>query len=397
MAEAENTVDPNDLDSIDALLDEAELETVEDDVEEVKASEAPDDDSGISVEETEEVVEDTSTDDLLDDLETDLAEVSEPDVPDATVVEEPEPPAPEPEPIIETAPEPEPMMAEPQPQMIEEPPPRFIQEREKAKKPNNELTVAEMDSIKKLIIIFSSVLITLALVGIGIGVWGALSSGGGLDEETMNQLSNIESGTTESLMKTNSNSKSVKSIEKKLDALSFQIEQLNADIVKLESQALGQAMAAAPTQPPVNTQKTPDQTSKSHGQAVPHQNSHQPPHSANAPVQVIPVQQQPVMPAQPMPIDPEVAMKIDKVSAQLSSAQRRILEVNKRVKSLQGQYKQLLKGMKKVEKQVVMSKVDEKKDKQKKLPKKAEQKPDMYQYNAPDGMYYDHQNVGSYP
>ena len=373
MADADNTVDPNDLDSIDALLDEVKLETVENDEAEISA------DAGGSDQVAEESQE---TDELLSDLESDLAE-AEP---------EPEVPEPEPEPMVEpVVPKPEPMISDPkpQPQVLEDSALSFIEKRAANKQANNELTVAEMDAIKRLIIIFSSVLIVLGLVGIGIGVWAAVSAGSGLDEETKSQLENIEAGTTQSLMKTNTTAKTAKSLEKKLDALSFHIEQLNADIVKLENQTMANGGSAPVV--PVAPAKQP---------VKPAPAAANPPAAKPAPVQVMPVATQPMPAAQPVmaKADPQMALKLDKVSSQISSAQRRIMEVNKRVKSLQGQYKKLLRGMKKVEKQMVEVKVSKAPEKTAEKDKKSSQpKGATYQYSAPEEMYYDHRNVGSYP
>lgn len=402
MAEADNTVDPNDLDSIDGLLDEAELETVEED--EVEAPEPKRPERSSENPETDQSEEKQDTDELLSDLESDLTEAETVPVEDA-IAEEQVSSTPDSEPERKTEPEPEPEPQTPevetQPQIMEDTAPSFIEKRAATQQANSELTVAEMDAIKKLIIIFSSVLIVLAVIGIGIGVWGALSAGSGLDEETMSQLSNIESASTQSLMKTNSTEKSVKTIDKKLDALSYQLEQLNSDILKLENQALAPA-AQIPTVAPVNNQEKTShdahaapQPQGGHGQNE--HNAQSVVHGVPAPVQVMPVIKQPVQVAQPvMKVDPEMAMKLDKVSSQISSAQRRIMEVNKRVKSLQGQYKSLLRGMKSVEKQMVEMKVSSVPAEEPKEKKDGKAGEASYQYNS-DGMYYDHGNIGAYP
>ncbi|VAW48556.1 hypothetical protein MNBD_GAMMA04-1368, partial [hydrothermal vent metagenome] len=81
------------------------------------------------------------------------------------------------------------------------------------------------------------------------------------------------------------------------------------------------------------------------------------------------------------------------VNKKMISAQRRIDEVNRRVKDIQSKHKALLLSIKNLEKQLVLQqkKMAEKRVKEKKQPH------NPYQYIAPDATYYD-QSVGdSYP
>lgn len=351
MADPNDTIDPNDLDSIDALLDEAELEAVSDD-------QAP-------VAEETEAPADTA-DSMLDDLEADLdlADLDDvaPEV-EAEVAPEPEPEpeiAPEPEPVEMDIPEPEPIpepIAQPEPApLAEAEAENFLQKRaaqQQQPPAQNNMTVAEMDAIKKLIIIFSSVTIVLVLTGIGIGVWGALASGGGIDEETKSTLEGIQEASMQGMIKAGASEKSVKAVEKKLDALSFQIEQLNGDLGELEMLAQKNHGGSAPSKE--MAVKKPEQTVV----------------KASEPKVIA----QPVTPTPPaqnlttVNMTPELAKKLDKVSSQMVAAQRRIAEVNRRVKSLQTQYKSMLKSVKKVEKEMVAEQVMG--AKQKKAPAKA--------------------------
>ncbi len=325
------TIDPNDLDSIDALLDEAELDHIADD---------PD-----------PSIENDEIGDIEDLADLDLERLDEPeelldalDEPEKITAEEAAPP--DPEPIV-------PEVTDNTAEQIIEKRARAQAESQATTNVEQELTVAEMDSIKKLIIIFSSVMITLALVGIGIGVWSALSSGGP-DEGTLEKFDNIEAGVTNNILLASTTSKAVKSLEKKLDALSFQIEQLNSDLNAVGVESMAKQPAALldlqPTDKHVKKDAH-DVHGKSHADT--HSQEHaKPVHKAHAAtVAVEPLQ---------LAVDSNVVKKLDKVSAKVSSAQRRIYEVNKRVKSLQVQYKKLLASIKSVEKQLLKEQVAKK-------------------------------------
>lgn len=346
MAQINNTVDPNDLDSIDALLDEAELESV---VEEPKAEpEAPVTSAveGGDLPDAEDVPEDWAVDEtaeedptagLLDELDEDIG---------ASGIQAEETAAPEPEPVAEPPAAP----PTPEPAPAPEPPPvdtlSAIQGKDasnamehkaedilekraqaaQAQKANNAIKGPDMDAIKKLIITFSSIIIFLVVVTIGVGIWAALSSGNDLNKETMDKINGIEANSMQSLMHTNASEKTLKTLDKKLDAISFQLEQLNGDIAKIEAGSL---------------QKTADA-----------KDSHEKAQAAVKPAEPV------ATPAQEAKVAPELAAKLDRVGAQMTSAQRRIYEINQRVKKLQSDYKLLLKSIKSVEKQLVSEKVE---------------------------------------
>lgn len=344
-----NTIDPNDLDSIDALLDEAELDNlVDEQVSSVADEILPDNAESVPEVDLDEL-------DGLDELELlDELEAEEPPVTaDKEGLAEKESPD--------------------SPVITEDVAEKVLKNRADAQnkqqdklqtQPETELTVAEMDGIKKLIIIFSSIIISLVVVGIGIGVWAALSSGGGLDDETIEKFENIESGVRESLLKTNSSAETMKLLEKKLDALSFQIEQINADLVEMSGDSLQ-------SKPLVSLSPKP----------------------ASADTKKAVASSNPLVTA----VDPKLGLKLDKVSAQMSNAQRRIYEVNKRVKSLQSQYKKLLSSIKNVEKQMLETQVKNKSVAAKTATGNlsqgeldADYKPShAYQYTSPGGMLDD--------
>ncbi|MPQ77041.1 hypothetical protein [Hydrogenovibrio sp. JE_KL2] len=345
MAQINNTVDPNDLDSIDALLDEAELESIaEEPKAEPEAAPATSAVEGDDLPDAEEVPEDWAVDEtteedptagLLDELDEDIG---------ASGIQAEETATPEPEPVAE------PPAAPPSPEPAPEQPPvdtlSAIQGKDassamehkaedilekraqaaQAQKANNAIKGPDMDAIKKLIITFSSIIIFLVVVTIGVGIWAALSSGNELSKDTMDKINGIEANSMQSLMHTNASEKTLKTLDKKLDAISFQLEQLNGDIAKIEAGDL---------------QKTADA-----------KDSHEKAQAAVKPAEPV------AAPVQEVKVAPELAAKLDRVGAQMTSAQRRIYEINQRVKKLQSDYKLLLKSIKSVEKQLVSEKVE---------------------------------------
>lgn len=332
MADTGDTIDPNDLDSIDALLDEAELEAVAD------SQDSEEESVGISAEEDPIDGIDGDEDDLLEGLESDLESVDLLDEEAAPAAEPAPVPELEPEPEPQLQPEPEPIaeVAEPQPTIAESRAEDILNKRAMAAQQNQtNSTGKEMDSIKKLLIIFSSTTIFLIIVAIGIGVWGVLSSSGsGLDEETLDMFESIQANTTQNLVQSDSASKLTQTFEKKLDAISFQIEQLNRDIVNAEP-----LISKADDKVEVNLAQEQAKVAKT--QPIETKVVVTTPAAAEPPQAVV------------VNTSPELMQKMDKVSAQMVSAQRRINEVNRRVKSLQTQYKQLLKEIKSVEKELV--------------------------------------------
>ncbi|MBD3822367.1 MAG: hypothetical protein IE914_08945, partial [Thiotrichales bacterium] len=240
MAQINNTVDPNDLDSIDALLDEAELESV---VEEPKAEpEAPVTSAveGGDLPDAEEVPEDWAVDEtteedptagLLDELDEDIG---------ASGIQAEETATPEPEPAPEQPPVDtlSAIQGKDASSAMEHKAEDILEKRAQAaqaQKANNAIKGPDMDAIKKLIITFSSIIIFLVVVTIGVGIWAALSSGNELSKDTMDKINGIEANSMQSLMHTNESEKTLKTLDKKLDAISFQLEQLNGDIAKIEA------------------------------------------------------------------------------------------------------------------------------------------------------------------
>ena len=388
MANALDSIDPNDLDSIDALLDEAEIESI---VESKPAPELPEEEPDAFSE--LDSLEDDPTDSLLDDLESELSATEElADVPEIPV--EIAKPAPVKEvvapPVVEKPPAP----------ITDNDSQSFLEKRaaaSAAQQNNSELTVAEMDGLKKLIIIFGSVLSTLAIIGIAMGIWAAIAAGKGLDEESSKMLEDIKVGTQQNTQKASESSNLMKGVEKKIDALSFQLEQINNDLNQLDHLAKNTA--------PMELNLTQE---ASH--AAPHApaNGHAAPHAANThatPVKVQPIAYQaapvaPVVMAQP---DPEVGEKLSKVSAQIVTAQARIAEVNKRLKDMQAQYGSLATSVKTVEKEVIAAKVEKAKEKAQAKAEaealeaeKAPKRSNAYQYTVP-GFDYNNNRDGSYP
>ena len=335
-------IDPNDLSSIDALLDEAELGSGVDLQEDVIAEEV--ELSEIAIEDLDEITD-------LDEPEVEIGE---------EIVAEEESPNLEPEPVI----------ADKKADDVLEK--RADSRRKKSKK---EPAEAEMKEIKKLIIIFSSVIIGLAVIGLGIGLWGALSSGG-LDEESFEKIENIESGVTEGILKSSESNKTIKELEKKLDGLSFLIKQLDTDILAMTN--------GDNVKPLLNLAEDSNKKVEDNSKIVKSETNKKPLKTeTSASVALV-------------NLNPEMMKKMDKVSSQMSNTQRRIYEVNKRVKSLQSQYKKLLRSIKSVEKEMLKSRVATSIKPASKLKEEhlhenddseSTQKGGMYQYTAPGGMF----------
>ncbi|BBP43991.1 hypothetical protein [Thiosulfativibrio zosterae] len=392
MANALDSIDPNDLDSIDALLDEAEIESI---VESKPAPELPEEEPEAFSE--LDSLEDDPTDSLLDDLESELSATEElADVPDIPV--EIAKPAPvkevEAPPVVEKPPAP----------ITDNDSQSFLEKRaaaSAAQQNNSELTVAEMDGLKKLIIIFGSVLSTLAIIGIAMGIWAAIAAGKGLDEESSKMLEDIKVGTQQNTQKASESSNLMKGVEKKIDALSFQLEQINNDLNQLDHLA----KSPAPMELNLTQEAThADPHAPANGHADPHvTNTHGNTHAAPVKVQPMAYQAAPVAPVVMAQPDPEVGEKLSKVSAQIVTAQARIAEVNKRLKDMQAQYGSLATSVKTVEKEVIAAKVE--KAKEKALAKaeaealeaeKAPKRSNAYQYTVP-GFDYNNNRDGSYP
>ena len=371
MASVDDNFDPNDLDSIDALLDEAEKEVSEN----LGSDPVMDDLDNL------DGLDDLELGDLSDDLgSNELSEVEVDSLDDKPLPDNDESALEQlPEEVAAAAP----MAKEKQSsaKSMAEPEEEFVSKRAKSNKTSpNEVSVAEMDSIKKLVIIFGSVLIVLVLTAIGMGVWSALAASGGLDEETQTMIEDIKAGTETNTMATSESTKTVKSVEKKLDALSFQLEQLTSDIAALEMSSKSKASAEAPVPAVISP------ILDSHGKPIAGNHAQPAPVAVAAPV------------AHVAPVSDQVVLeKLNVVSSKMASAQKRIDEVNKRVKSIQSQYGQLMHSVKVVEKQMVDQQAKEAKVAKEKEKPVADERSN-YQYNrTPDAMYYDQSNPDSYP
>lgn len=393
MAEPGGTIDPNDLDSIDALLDEAEWEAAEEEasiVDEMSEADSDNPNEGLDNAKDNDDL-DNIPEDIEDDTQVDSNEEAEQedDTPDEGLdnledmddgLDATTEPALEPEPEPET---PGSVQKQKLPEaaaektaelpIAEDHAEQFLQKRAsvKQKEPSN-LTVAEMDSIKKLIIIFSSTIIFLVVAAIGIGLWGALSTNSSLDEETMTLLKDTHEGSMQSMVKSVATEDAVKQVSKKLDALSFQLEQLNADLLAVKDVA-----TVAP-----NTAKAPGVLNLQNEQ-VPQKVQAAAPNVATETTQVV--------------MDAGVGKKIDKVNAQVVVTQRRLAEVNNRVKQLQTQYQTFLKSLKELEKsqlkgqsnitdllEATKAKVHADKVKQQAMEKS------RYEYSAPNSPFFDY-------
>lgn len=358
MADSDETIDPNDLDSIDALLDEAELDVVE---KEEIASENADTDA-----------EKDAIDSLLGEVNssTETLPLSEPEQEEPLLPEQEEA-SPE-EPIQKNAPELEKKQPDVKKAVSDTEQPAL----KKAPPLKTDMTVEEMDSIKKLIIIFGSVLTVLALTGIGIGVWSALAAkNSALDEETLTLIESIQVSAERVGVQVEDSSQSIHTFEKKLDALNFQLEGLATDLLEAQHTASPAPKMGVIDPLGLNGASThTEKTTQSHSE------------KAN----IKPVSQGSVL-------DPESIKLAASVNKKMISAQRRIDEVNRRVKDIQSKHKALLLSIKSLEKQMVLQqkKATSKERATKELKQKQTHNP--YQYSAPDDTYYD-QSVGdSYP
>ncbi len=354
MAASDETIDPNDLDSIDALLDEAELEVTERNGDVASDSEKDAIDTLLDEAEAESVD--------LPELEPEEGDVKEGSESQSLFSEDSD------ESIVKEEAQNKPPAA------------KEVTSKERVTKsataqstPTTEMTAEDMESIKKLIIIFGSTLIVLAFIAIGIGVWSALAAqGAALDEETQTMIETIQVETARVSSSVIDSKESIQTMEKKLDALNFQLEELSSEL--FVSQVPGASAKKQEMIDPLGL------------------NAHD---TTVAPKTVkVPVVNSVVDQGQQH--SNSEAMKLaSSVNKKMISAQRRIDEVNRRVKDIQSKHKALLLSIKSLEKQWILQ--------QKKMAvkeaeeKKKKQLHNPYQYRAPDESYYD-QSVGdSYP
>lgn len=369
MAENDETVDPNDLDSIDALLDEAERDAPVEGSGNLEASDEGEEQTPVTGEGDGEQVEPSSDAVAEDDLDSLLEEaedmVSSDETP-GSVLDEDDMETPS----MMGAGNDNQGMSRRGIQEDQRSEDDFLSRRAAAQTTNSKLTAAEMEEIKKHITVFGSVLIVLLVAAIGVGIWAAVAaSAPGVDEETRGL---IEATQVRSEMNGNAileSGKSVKAMEKKFDALHHQFEQIIADIAKIEEST---AALQAPVVMPVASMQPPVESTKSETK------------EQKAPMS------QPMM--RGVGVDPALVDKMSEVNKKLITAQRRIDEVNKRVKSVQTQYKALLHSVKNVEKQMVLEQT--RKAEEEEAARKAKEEEEK---QSSDAMYYEQSGYGAYP
>ena len=346
MAEANTTIDPDDLDSIDALLDEAEF-----DLEDEKEQNFPNldeadlqqkDDFDIDISDEQE-----STDDLnsmlgLDDEPASLADAA---------------PAMAPAPAKQS--------------FNDNQTDDFISRRSKASQTTDELTVEEMDAIKKMIIGFGVGLVILLIVAIVFAAMAAFSASS--DPELNQKITEIKEETEISRIAVQSNEKSLRDLNRKVDALSFQVEQLTADMISANNTQAGQLVerGGIPSGPQISPQTTPQ-----------------------APNTQVVTQ-----------LSQGLEDKVDSITRSLALAQRRIVEVNNRVTSLQQQQGTVLKSVKDIEKSLLEKQLTVTQSEEQNLEQATAEQPEnqkakpatSYRYQAPTGLMYQPSGSGVYP
>jgi len=365
VAASDETFDPNDLDSIDALLDEAELEAAdknespsEDDQEAIDTLLEEAEELAVEEEATPEVKNDPEVkEDLLDSLDDVVDDGAK-----AGLTQEKKA-----DPVIKEA------------TSSEE---DFLSKRAAVQSnQNTKMTAEDMDSIKKLIIIFGATLIVLAFIGIGIGVWSALAAkSSAMDEETHTLIESTQVGTERVAVGVLDSSESIKAIDKKLDALNFQLEQLATDLAEAKP-----LESSAPKIDVIDPLGLGNKGLETHSKTPSDQKVTKPTESHVSATSTV------------SEANPAILSKVSSVNQKMIKAQRRIDEVNRRVKDIQSQYKALLHSVKSLEKQMVLQQTAaaEKEIKAKESKKSADNDP--YQYSAPDSMFYDQSVTDSYP
>jgi hypothetical protein len=352
VAEANTTIDPDDLDSIDALLDEAEFDLDDEQ------------DEGLPDLDGTEPPEPEQTDDFDIDIGDEQASMDD-DLNSMLGLDD------EPASLADTLPA---MAATAAPAMAataakqsltDNQADDFISRRSQASQATDELTVEEMDAIKKMIIGFGVGLVILLIVAIVFAAMAAFSSGS--DPEISQKITEIKEETEISRIAAQSNEKSLRDLNRKLDALSFQVEQLSADMISANQAQAGTLVerGGVTTAAPQPTNQAPVQVQTSQG----------------------------------------LEDKVDSITRSLALAQRRIVEVNNRVTSLQQQQGTVLKSVKDIEKNLLERQltakqaedvVTEQNDVE--TAEKTKAKPvTNYRYQAPTGLMYQPSGSGVYP
>jgi hypothetical protein len=219
-----------DLDSLDALLDAAEIEEV--------AVKEP---TSVSAEDPESAMDDWGA--AL--AEQTASPIVEPELtadPIATrapmVTERPETPAPTSSPLPTEAPTQPVAEADQVLPKVENDAPRFSQRH--ATKNTETWTEAEMDSVKKLIIIFGSVSIILMLSTIGIGVSGLMSSGK-TDPKLIETVENIKNDVEQAYLVTEDGNRQIKTMANQLAEAANQLAELVANLEEMKNKPVAAA------------------------------------------------------------------------------------------------------------------------------------------------------------
>jgi hypothetical protein len=380
VADPDDIIDPNDLDSIDALLDEAELDAGDlEDIEPELPSAVPEtvEQETAAIEEVElepqtapEVQE--AEDELISEgqeLQADAAPEPEQEPQEDLIADE----------VVAAAAGAAAATAINQGKAPEASPEQDDIEKELTERQINnqkqDLTVKQMESLKKIIIIFGAVIIVLVLAAIGIGVWGALSaSNQHLPEETQTMLETIKVNSDHNIDGVKTLSEDLHSIEKKLDAVNFQVEQLATDLIKIQGDSAAQPVQLDPL-----------------GLNTPTENKPQ-----EAPAPVMPVQVP--NPTVASVIDPKILQKIDSINYRLIKAQKAIDSIGSQIQKVQHSQQEVVHSVKSVEKQQLLEMKLRAEEEDKKLAEeKAKKQANPYSYQTPDGMFYDQGVKDSYP
>ncbi|UQB41692.1 hypothetical protein JX580_08425 [Thiomicrospira microaerophila] len=360
MAEANKTIDPNDLDSIDALLDEAEFDFGKEDAETAQEPELKVNEKLIEDNPPETMREDLSEreEDIVIDpaltAEEDLALNDMLGLDDESVQAGSDQLASIPlsggEPPISR-------------QMQDNTDEIIARRAQQGAHKSDELTVEEMDSIKKMVIGFGSGLSVLVVIAIVMASWAAFGSKGDSGLESLLVEAKEELEITR--VAAQANERSLRELNRKLDAVSFQVEQLSADVMSQQQPNNMVLRGAAPI-------------------------------DADIPVSTA---------NNTAAVSSNLEVKIDSLTRNLAVAQRRIVEVNNRVTSVQTQQASVLQAVKSMEKTLLEKQLTMSEGQSKQISSEAvsEEKPSSksteYRYQAPpaSGLMYQSGHGGIYP
>lgn len=300
MAEANKTIDPNDLDSIDALLDEAEFDLNELD----EGNPQPSEKQAIAASQDEQLSESTQAEDELAEevaIDPELSAVEEQALNDMLDLDESDFESTSNASAAMAMPE----VGSPRSRQLQDDTDDFIARRAQGAHKSDELTVEEMDSIKKMLIGFGLGLSVLVIIAIVMASWAAFGSK--TDSTLESSLLDVKEELEITRVAAQANERSLRELNRKLDAVSFQVEQLSADVM---------------SQNPTNTMVL----------------------RGGAPM----ANEQPAQPVTAPTVSTSAEAKIDSLARNLAVAQRRIVEINNRVTSMQTQQGSVLQAVKSV-------------------------------------------------